>query len=277
MVRADSTASRAAEPVADPGAEPAAPPSDFSGQVRRNFGRGAGRYEREARLQRAVAWRLARHCRDLAIPTGPCADLGAGTGLLAGALEQLRPDLRLLRVDNCPQLLAQDAATAPHLRWDLNGGLPPGLEGSALLVSSFALQWLEQPERQLEHWGGQLHAGGWLALAVPTAASFSQWRAAATAAAVPFTGLDLPEAERLERAAGRHLELRLCRRLRFSRPAPSAMGFLGQIKAIGAQASRGPRLGPAQLRRLEAAWPNAAGRRLEWEVLLLLGRRPGAA
>ena len=257
-------------------AEPTAEPSPFAGQVRRNFARGASHYGREARLQRAVAWRLARHCRDLAIPAGPCADLGAGTGLLAGAIERLRPELRLLRVDNCPPLLAQDAADTASLPWDLNGGLPPQLGGAALLGSSFALQWLEQPERELEHWSGQLRPGGWLALAVPTGASFAQWRAAAEAAAVPFTGLALPEAAHLERAAARHLDIRLCRRLRFSRPAPSALGFLGQIKAIGAQASRGPRLRPVELRRLEAAWPKATGNRLEWEVLLLLGRRPGA-
>jgi len=267
MVRAEPTRS---EPLADRA-------SPFAGRVRRNFARGAAHYGREARLQRAVAWRLARHCRDLAIPAGPCADLGAGTGLLAGAIERLRPELRLLRVDNCPPLLAQDAADTACLPWDLNGGLPPQLGGAALLGSSFALQWLEQPERQLEHWGGQLRPGGWLALAVPTAASFRQWRAAAAAAAVPFTGLALPEAEQIEQAAARHLEIRLCRRLRFSRPAPSALGFLGQIKAIGAQASRSPRLRPADLRRLEAAWPNVTGKRLEWEVLLLLGRRPGAA
>lgn len=268
---------QATDLVATPEPGPAAEPGSFAGRVRRNFGRGAGRYGQEARLQRAVAWRLARHCRELAVPTGPCADLGAGTGLLAGAIERHRPELRLLRVDACPQLLALGTPEAASLHWDLNGGLPPQLGDAALLGSSFALQWLEQPERQLEHWGEHLRPGGWLALAVPTAASFRQWRAAAAAAAVPFTGLALPEAERLERAAARHLEIRLCQRLRFSRPAPSALGFLGQIKAIGAQASRGPRLRPAELRRLEAAWPNASGQRLEWEVLLLLGRRPGPA
>ncbi len=268
MVRAEWAAQRAA-------AAGAAGPRSFAGQVRRNFGRGAGRYGQQAPLQRAVAWRLARHCRDLPIPAGACADLGAGPGLLAEAIEQRRPELRLLRVDNCPQLLAQGPPGAPGLEWDLNGGLPPDLRSAALLGSSFALQWLERPERQLEHWGAQLRPGGWLALAVPTAASFGQWRAAAAAAAVPFTGLALPEAAGLERAAARWLEIRLCRRLRFSRPAPSALGFLGQFKAIGAQASRGPRLRPAELRRLEAAWPKASGNRLEWEVLLLLGRRPG--
>ena len=36
-------------------AEPTAEPSPFAGQVRRNFARGASRYGREARLQRAVA------------------------------------------------------------------------------------------------------------------------------------------------------------------------------------------------------------------------------
>jgi len=268
MARADATTASAAS-AADA----------FSLQVRRCFGRQASHYERAARLQAAVAWRLARHTRNLPLPPGPCGDLGAGSGLLARAIERQRPDTRLLRVDNCPELLAQEAQDclgAPQLLWDLDQGLPRQLRGAALLASGFALQWLEQPEQQLAHWCGQLRPGGWLALAVPTAASFAPWRLAAERAEVPFTGLPLPEASRLEAIASRQLELRHCQRLRFSRSNEGAWPFLRQIKAIGAQASRGPRLAPGELRRLVAHWPRAGRRQLEWEVLLLLGQKPWA-
>jgi malonyl-CoA O-methyltransferase len=263
-------------PTADP------QPLPFSQQVRRCFGRRAPHYERAAGLQRAIAWRLARHCRALPLPQGPCADLGAGSGLLARAIEQQRPGTALLRLDNCPELLAQGRNASPgggppvpdSLLWDLDQGLPEALQGAALLASSFALQWLQEPELQLQRWCRQLRPGGWLALAVPTAASFEPWRLAARRAAVPFTGLPLPEAQRLEAVAGQELELRLCRRLRFSRANRGARPFLQQIKAIGAQASQAPRLSPAQLRRLMAHWPNSEAAPLEWEVLLLLGHRP---
>jgi malonyl-CoA O-methyltransferase len=92
---------------------PESPPAGFSHQVRRCFGRQAAHYDQGALLQAAVAWRLAHLCRNLALPNGPCADLGAGSGLLARAIAQQRPGLELLRLDNCPELLAQ-GISPPH-------------------------------------------------------------------------------------------------------------------------------------------------------------------
>jgi malonyl-CoA O-methyltransferase len=250
----------------------------FAGRVRAGFSRRAAAYEREARLQRGVAARLARHCRPLPLPPGPCADLGSGTGLLGRAIERERPELSLLRLDACGALLEQGAAGGrPRLLWDLNRGLPPALGGAALLASSFALHWLERPAAQLEHWCSRLAAGGWLVLAVPTAASFPQWHRAAAAAGVPCTALPLPAAADLVAVAERWLELRQARRLTFSVGAASGLALLGRIRAIGAGASPAAPLGPGQWRRLEAHWPAEAGdggKRLSWEVLLLIGRRP---
>ena len=258
----------------------AAPGTAFSGQVRACFGRGAGGYEQGARLQAAVAARLGRLCRGLApaLPPGPRADLGAGSGLLSRALETHLGGEPLLRVDLCPDLLTQErrrepAVGANQLLWDLNGGLPPQLQGAALLSSSFALQWLEQPERQLAAWCRQLAPGGWLVLAVPTAGSFGIWRRAARTAGVPFSGLELPPAEALEAVARRELRIQQLKRLHFSRPNRGALALLRRIRAIGAQASRQRRLSPAELRRLIAHWPGPE-QPILWEVLLLIGQRP---
>jgi malonyl-CoA O-methyltransferase len=181
-----------------------------------------------------------------------------------------------LQLDLCPELLARNplaaTATAP---WDLNQGLPPQLRESALLVSSFALQWLEAPAAQLAHWAGRLAPGGWLALAVPVAGSFDTWQAAARTAGVPCTALPLPRAEVLiEAAICRGLELRQAQRLCFSRAPSDGLATLRLLRSLGATASRQPPLNAGQLRRLLAHWPVAP---LRWEVLVLLGRRPGAA
>jgi malonyl-CoA O-methyltransferase len=250
----------------------------FTGRVRQGFGRGAASYEAQARLQQGVAWRLGHLCRDLPLPAGPCADLGAGSGLLSRALLAQRPSLPELplQLDLCPELLARNplaaSATAP---WDLNQGLPPQLRESALLVSSFALQWLEAPAAQLAHWAGRLAPGGWLALAVPVAGSFDTWQATARTAGVPCTALPLPRAEVLiEAAICRGLELRQAQRLRFSRAPREGLATLRLLRSLGATASRQPPLNAGQLRRLLAHWPVAP---LRWEVLVLVGRRPGAA
>ena len=258
--------------------------SGFSRRVQQCFGRQASHYERHARLQAAIAWRLARHCRELPLPDGPRADLGSGTGLLARGLEAQwarpgQPTARppLWRVDHCPELLAQERLQqnqAPQLPWDLNLGLPPQLQGASLLASNFALQWLEEPAAGAQLRAPMLKLGGWLALAVPTNGSFAAWREAAAQADVPFTGLALPSAAALEQVGRQQLELRLCQRLSFSRSSSDPASLLRQIRATGAQASRHSPLRPGELRRLLLHWPNSSASPLEWEVLLLLGQKP---
>lgn len=256
--------------------EPTAAGAAFRQRVQRCFGRSAAAYPSQARLQAAVAERLARlvGAQDPPLPVGVRADLGAGSGLLARAMERQLGGPPLLRLDSCPELLRQEAhqpQPPPQQLWDLNQGLPPELQGAALLGSSFALQWLEQPQRQVQHWCEALAPGGLLALAVPCAGSFGLWRQACQGAQVPFTGLELPEAEPLLQLAGSRLTLLRAQRLRFSRPNQGALPFLRQFKAIGAQASRGPRLSRGQLRRLEQHWPTASPT-FSWEVLVLVAR-----
>ena len=246
----------------------------FSQQVRHRFGQQADQYNGHAKLQRAIAWRLARHCLTLPIPPGPWADLGAGSGLVGLALNtQAQTNPSLLQVDFCPELLACNpiAKGQGSLLWDLNAGLPSGLQQPALLTSSFALQWLDDPIQQRELWCSALRPRGWLALAVPTAGSFPQWHQAAAAARVPFTGLALPSAQGLIAAARRHLQVHTCQPLRFTQPCSNGLTFLREVRQLGASASRQKPLHPNQLRRLLQHWP--PGGTLGWEVLLLVGQR----
>jgi malonyl-CoA O-methyltransferase len=257
--------------------------ADFSARVRRRFGARASHYERHALLQQAVAWRLARHCRWLPLPAGPTADLGAGSGLLSRALLRHCPSLRRrppLQLDLCsewweapaplPTGLPEGLAT---LRWDLNDGLPASLQGAALLASSFALQWLDEPAAQLARWSEALAPAGWLALAVPTAGSFPEWRRAAAAAGVPCTALDLPQAGALIAAVEQAgLALRRSDRLRFSRRRQGGLATLRHLQRLGADGSRREPLSAAQLRRLLRNWPEDSP--LTWEVLVLVASQP---
>lgn len=250
--------------------------SRWSDRVRSRFGRRAAGYEGLARLQRGMAWRLACSLDDAArLPDGPRADLGAGSGLLSAALQTRHPGLRHeppLQLDLCPELLARNGQ-GEALVWDLNEGLPPRLRGAALLASSFALHWLEQPAAALGQWCRQLRPGGRLLLAVPTAGSFPQWHAAAAAAGVPCTALPLPKPGSLREAAtGAGLELQHCRLLRFSRPHSGGLNALRQMQRLGAGATPSPPLAGAQLRQLLAHWPEATP--LTWNVLVLCGRIP---
>ena len=273
----------------------------FSDRVREAFGRRVATYEPMAPLQRAMAWRLAgvaaRHGarRPGVWPEGPCADLGAGTGLVGRALADwgVAPPGLLEQLDLCPESLASNGS-GPTLPWDLNQGLPASLRGAALLTSSFALQWLADPAAALALWADHLAPGGWLLLSVPTAGSFPEWREAARLTGLPCSALPLPAAEALRAAAaGAGLEPLQVQLLTFSRsvrgsggwsaPAPAAragphpaLQALRALRAIGADATpHGTSLSPGAWRRLLAAWP--AGGALSWEVLLLLARKPSAA
>lgn len=110
------------QPPSDPAKASSSDP--FSQRVRQRFGRGAGHYEQEARLQQAMAWRLAHLCADLPLITGPRADLGAGTGLLSRALQRHHPVLQHqppLQLDLCPELLARNPLAGPCAAADLLG------------------------------------------------------------------------------------------------------------------------------------------------------------
>lgn len=266
------------------GTSPVAPASSFAQRVHLSFSRRARHYDRLAPLQRSVAWRLGRLCRELPLPEGPCADLGAGSGLLSDALESQRPGLSMLRLDNCAELLREgdraperqgDARPPASLLWDLNRGLPGCLDGASLLTSSFALQWLERPAEQLEHWCRTLGPGGWLAVALPTRGSFPEWHRAARDAAVPCTALPLPAASELRAIAARQLILRHDHLLRFRHRRPAALAFLRDLKGLGAGATPARRrLSPAELQALESRWPAQDGlKSMGWEVLILVGQR----
>ncbi len=253
------------------------PEQRFSASVQRCFSRSAANYQRGATLQAAVAARLGGLIRAQAspLPPGPRADLGAGSGLLARAIEAQLDGPPLLRLDACPALLAQELranGTPPQREWDLNQGLPAELRGAALLASSFALQWLAQPADQLGGWCDALRSGGVLALALPCRGSFSLWQDAARRAEVPCTALPLPEPDQLIQRAAQALELTHGRVLRFSRPNPGALAFLQQIKGIGAQASPAATLHAGQLRRLIRHWPGPE-QAIVWHVLVLMGRK----
>jgi malonyl-CoA O-methyltransferase len=238
------------------------------------FNRRAALYERHARLQRGLAWRLAHHIARLPLPPGPRADLGAGTGLVGQALRLQAPQLELLQLDGSAELLTRNplAGSGRGVRWDLEAGLPATLQHCGLLSSSCALHWLQNPAAQLQQWATALAPGGWLALTVPVEGCFPQWHQAARAAQVPCTAQPLPKAARLIDTAANLLNLRVSRTLTFSRPYPAGgRGFLRQLRLVGADYSDHAPLQPAEWRRLLAHWPDDPC--VSWTILLLIGSR----
>ncbi|WP_191964791.1 methyltransferase domain-containing protein [Synechococcus sp. RSCCF101] len=243
---------------------------DFQRRMDCCFSEAAGRYEREARLQQAVARRLARLCGPLPVPAGPQLDLGAGSGFLARALKERRPELDPVLLDRNP---SWGGAADPRRRlWDLERGLPGDLRPAALLASSFTLHWLEAPARTLQLWRRSLRPGGLLLLAVPVAGSLQQWHRAAALADVPCTALDLPDATGLLRASD-GLRIHRTATVVYTQRADHPGALLRQFRRQGTQASRQASLSAGQWRRLLRFWPVEQGpAALSWRLLLLVAQ-----
>ncbi len=247
----------------------------WSSQVIKNFGAAASKYNNNALIQRDIAWQLAEKCSTFPIPRGTWVDLGAGTGLLANALEKRHPNQQVLRVDASEKMLALQAKQRPSQVWDLNFGLPSWPKAPSLLASSFVLHWLHQPSKRLQEWYSALPTGGWIALAVPVEGSFEEWRDAASQANVCCSAIHLPKCENLISAIP-YKGIRYQKTHCITQEAKEVLSLLKAIRKIGAHTSPQQSLKVGELRRLKKAWPvskETGIATLSWLIHIMLIQR----
>lgn len=247
----------------------------WGSKVLDGFDGSATQYNRAARLQKAMAWRIAGHCQRLPIPSGRWLDLGSGTGLLADALEHRHPGKVVERIDGSPSMLACCTRQDQTQLWDLNQPLPLWRDPPTLIASSFCLHWLSDPATTLRHWFERLAPNGWLIVALPIEGCFPQWHAAASQASVPCSALHFPSSKDLI-ALLPNEQIRRQEKLSFSEQANHITALLGPMKAIGAGTSTCASLSVKQWRQLNTDWPArcAEGRiKLTWVIQLLMIER----
>ena len=193
-------------------------------------------------------------------------DLGCGTGLATRLwLDQLQasgqpvPD-QVLLVDQAEAMVERARAVVVERHGAVTGVvldafqpeavavLAPQLplNGSRLLLSSYALQWSPTPLTVLQQvWAPWLRAGDWLALAVPDAGSFQVLRRALAAAELPSHLLKLPDQEALigpqaQRALASQFHWVAGGSFANGVPVPSALAYLRHFALIGARPQRSP-------------------------------------
>ena len=252
------------------------------------FARGANIYAKNAKLQQAVAWRLARYCKNLEIPKGLILDFGAGSGNLAATLEKQKKSLSVILVDECKELLDQsEAASMRKLEWDLNQGVPPEAIGAALIASSFALHWLKDPVGQIKQWGKAIAPGGWLAITVPIQGCFKSWHRAAEIAGVKYTGITLPIGAELIKSLRQVTEIKEHKILRYSKQYNSGLEFLKEMKWMGTNGGATGKLNQREIRRLNNYWlenpKNGSAKEgehnkstkitINWDILLIIAQK----
>ncbi len=244
-------------------------------QILENFEIASSNYNQQAKLQNAVAWRLAKYCTRLKIPKGTWVDLGSGTGLLADALETCDPKQDVLRVDGSSGMLKRNKPGSSTQLWDLNLGLPSWSEQPSLLASSFCLQWLSNPSQRLEEWFSSLLPGGWIAIAIPVDGSFPQWHFAAQAAGVNCTAMPLPSKQSLLQTIPVQ-SIRFQKLLRFTEKEVDVPTVLRTMRKVGAQASPKSSLGIKEWRKINDLWPRSEKNgviHLTWLIQILFIQR----
>ena len=249
--------------------------NSWGAKVLQRFDGAATQYNQAARLQTAMAWRLAGCCKRLLIPSGRWLDLGSGTGLLADAIEQRNPGRVVERIDGSPSMLARNSRPDHTQLWDLNQPLEGRDDPPTLIASSFCLHWLSDPGTRLQNWFECLAPGGWLIVALPVEGCFPQWHAAAHQAAVPCSALSFPTTQALLASIPKQ-QVRQQQQLCFSEQASHITALLRPMQTIGAGTSTHSALSVKQWRQLSAHWPerSAEGQvRLTWLIQLLMIER----
>ena len=244
------------------------------------FARSANIYAKNAKLQQAVAWRLARYCKNLEIPKGLIFDFGAGSGNLTEALEKQNKQLSAVLVDECKELLAESkVANVRKLEWDLNQGIPPEAIGAALIASSFALHWLKDPVEQIKQWGEAIAPGGWIAITVPVEGSFTSWQIAAKIAGVKYTGITLPIEAELIKSLSKVAEIKENKIIRYSKQYNSGLKFLKEMKWIGTNGGAISKLNQKELKKLDQSWLQGSNEKtktitINWDIMLVIAQKP---
>ena len=137
-------------------------------RIAANFSRAAAGYDGVAQFQQAVGERLLESLPVMNISPAWLADLGSGTGRVAGALLGRYPGCKGIQIDLAAEMLRQ---ARPRWPWQRTRGiwvcadaefLPVRDASIDLIASNLMLQWCNEPGRVLEEAYRALRPGGLL-------------------------------------------------------------------------------------------------------------------
>lgn len=148
---------------------------DNRNDVVATFDAAASSYDAAAATQRSIAARLLDFI-DAAEPR-TILDIGCGTGALTALLADRYPQSALTGIDAAPAMLAVAQRKLPKAQFVRQDAAAITLPGRFdLIVSSMALHWLKRPSETMQRWQELLTPQGLLAVALPVAGSFAEWR-----------------------------------------------------------------------------------------------------
>jgi malonyl-CoA O-methyltransferase len=228
-------------------------------EIARSFGQSALNYHANATLQQDCAARLLEIVEPWIpdLPSGAVLEVGCGTGFLTYGLGDRFPDRAVLATDLSAEMMQFCQSHLPH---DKNISFQP-MDGEnitgkyALILSSFAIQWFEQPTETLQHWLKHLEPKGLIGLAFPTCDSFPEWRGVCDRLQIPFTANALPDVHKLLQDLSPEIRVFYSKEMILTTSHRNAADFFRSLKAIGAgMNTSGQTLTPTQMKKLIQTW-----------------------
>ncbi len=137
------------------------------------------------------------------LPSGPVLEIGCGTGRLSQKLSTIFQNRSLIftdmasgMIEQCRRHLTQAPHTPSHI-WLIMDGEALAARSCALIVSSLAMQWFNDPASALEDIWDILREGGQILFSYIGADSCPQWRQVCAELQLPCTINPLPDHQHL--------------------------------------------------------------------------------
>lgn len=244
---------------------------NWNSKIKKNFCQAAKSYDRYSVVQKYFAKQILFLLRKILIPDGKCFELGAGTGQLADLIEEKYCGKNIIRIDISEEMLNQNKVGSKNILWDLNDELPSITENSALLLSSFCLHWLNNPEKRIKEWFNKLKKGGYLVIAAPTDESFPEWRKTCKVSDISYSGLQFPDWNKILIKFSFN-QIVINEDFIYIENFPDIYKLFRNIIQVGAQSSKSPRNSIMNFRSMQKNWPKNSKQEVSitWKIKILI-------
>ena len=236
-------------------------------KVKKNFNNAASNYLGYSHIQRHFAEKIVLFLKDLNIQTGEWIDLGAGTGLLADAIEKEFSTKKITRIDFSKKMLLQNKEFSNKILWDLNNGLPPQIRNCSLMTSNFCIHWLNNPQKIIRDWFNKLQSGGYLIISYPTINSFPEWKQTCKETNIEYSGLTFPLSKDMLKNFNSE-EILFSNKYLYKENFPDIYKLLRSMVNVGAQSTKCKRKKVYELKKMQKYWPkkDTNSVNLTWEI-----------
>ncbi len=239
--------------------------------IKDNFDNAAHYYSNYSLVQKHFANKLVNLIDKLKPPKGEWVDLGSGTGYLADLIENKFFPINVTRIDFSPKMLDENKKNSKTILWDLNLDLPVHIKNNSMVISSFCLHWLNQPEKAIMQWFERLAPGGFLLVLFPTNKCFPEWKETCKKCNIEYSGITFPYSNILKNLFKKNKNFSM-KEYNYKETFPNIYLLFKSMINVGAQSTHSKRISVSQFKLLQKKWPKDKYEKvnLTWNINILI-------